>query len=126
MGTSAAGMVVGVEKTAHYYLKNATYCVGDYYEQLSSIAARCGMSLTFREDVRGATCVTFLDTNVTQYKVSVRYGPQALLAATTAELFQSKLANVKTGRTVYAVLLALLAQAKLIDDIGVSTEAINS
>lgn len=64
MGPSAAGLVAGVENTMHYYLVNATYTSGDYYNVLSSSASKCGLNLTFREDARGATCVTFIDAKV--------------------------------------------------------------
>lgn len=64
MGPSAAGLIAGVEKTMHYYLSNVTYASGDYYNVLSTAASKCGLNLTFREDARGATCVTFIDANV--------------------------------------------------------------
>ncbi|RNF13456.1 uncharacterized protein Tco025E_06174 [Trypanosoma conorhini] len=127
MSTTAAGLSPLKDVTLHYYAENSPVAPEDMERvrnEIQSVANSHGAHVEFATDYREITCVVLTDTRSGK-RLTIRYGPQASCAEHPSNMFRTIIAPNGDYHATLTLLDALLRQNKILDDAGITKDALN-
>lgn len=123
MGSTAAGIMVAKDTTAHFFALGTDNCA-ESRDKLQVCANGMGFQVEFTVDYRGMPCVSLTEAR-TGERSFVRFGETASECAVSADILREAIASNPHRRAALVAIDALLRQNKVMDDIGSNLSLLN-